>query len=176
MNKCFNKNDLIFNQGDHADCMYEVLTGSVGIYVGYQTEQEKLLTELKEGTFFGEMGLIEKLPRSATAVALTDGTELVMVSQENFQDYIKEHPEKVLSIMQHMSGRIRNLTADYLDACRAVSEAVEAEKTGKEKSSWFKSKVSRFLEDYRMSLEAQNALKLQYGIDYLGRDELSYYL
>lgn len=45
MNKIFNKHDGIFNQGENAACMYEVHTGSVEIYFGYGTDQEKLLTE-----------------------------------------------------------------------------------------------------------------------------------
>ena len=81
-----------------------------------------------------------------------------------------------MEIMQHMSGRIRNLTNNYLDACRAVSEALESEKNGKEKSNWFKSKVDRFLKDYRASLEAEMAQKIQYDVDGIGKDEIFYYL
>ena len=133
MNKIFKKKDVIFKQGENATCMYEVHIGSVGIYSGYGTDQEKLLTELKSGTFFGEMGLIDQMPRSAAAVVLEDHTEITVISQDNFQNYLKDHPEKVMEIMQHMSGRIRNLTNNYLDACRAVSEALESEKNGKER-------------------------------------------
>ena len=176
MNKIFNKKDVIFKQGENATCMYEVHTGSVGIYSGYGTDHEKLLTELKSGTFFGEMGLIDQMPRSAAAVVLEDHTEITVISQDNFQNYLKDHPEKMMEIMQHMSGRIRNLTNNYLDACRAVSEALESEKNGKEKSNWFKSKVDRFLKDYRASLEAEMAQKIQYDVDYIGKDEIFYYL
>jgi hypothetical protein len=45
------------------------------------------------------------------------------------------------------------LTEDYLDACRAVAEAVESEKNGKSKSGWFKEKVSKFIEDYNYSVQ-----------------------
>jgi hypothetical protein len=50
-----------------------------------------------------------------------------------------------------MSKRIRNLTNDYLDACRAVAEAVETEKSGKSKSDWFKKRVEKFINDYNQS-------------------------
>ena len=41
----------------------------------------------------------------------------------------------ILSVMQQMSARIRELTRDYNNACRVVAQALEAEKAGKEKSA-----------------------------------------
>ena len=147
--KLLKKGEVIFKEGDLELCMYNIRSGSVGIYASYGKEDEKLLVELKadEKTFFGEMGMIDQEPRSATAVALED-TEVAVISSENFADYFKEQPEHIFYIMQNMSKRIRGLTSDYLDACRAVAEAVETEKSGKAKSDWFKNCVAKFIEDY----------------------------
>ena len=147
--KAFKSGEVIFKEGTYEPCMYELLTGTVGIYARYGQENEKLLTELKaeNGACFGEMGLVESMPRSATAVALDD-VKVEVVTGEVFGTYFKESPAKVLLIMQNMSHRIRELTRDYLEACRAVAEAVETEKTGKEKSSWFKEKVRKLMDDY----------------------------
>ena len=147
--KLLKKGEVIFKEGDLELCMYNIRSGCVGIYANYGKEDEKLLVELKAGekAFFGEMGMIEQEPRSATAVALED-TEVAVISSENFADYFKEQPEHIFYIMQNMSKRIRSLTNDYLDACRAVAEAVETEKSGKSKSDWFKNRVAKFIEDY----------------------------
>ena len=147
--KTFKSGEVIFKEGTYEPCMYELLTGTVGIYARYGQENEKLLAELKaeDGTCFGEMGLIESMPRSATAVAMGD-IKVQVVTGRDFGAYFKESPAKVLLIMQNMSHRIRELTRDYLEACRAVAEAVETEKTGKEKSSWFKEKVRKLMDDY----------------------------
>ena len=147
------KGEVIFKEGDLELCMYNIASGSVGIYANYGKEDEKLLVELKadEKAFLGEMGMIDESPRSATAVALED-TEVAVISSENFADYFKDHPEHIVYIMQNMSKRIRSLTADYLDACRAVAEAVEAEKSGKAKSNWFKDRVVKFISDYNQSV------------------------
>ena len=144
----FGKGEVIFREGDYASCMYDILRGRVGIYTNYGTAEEKLLTELELGRFFGEMGMIEGRLRSATAVALEKDTRVKVITPETFDTYFKENPAKVLLIMQNMSHRIRELTRDYLEACRAVAEAVETEKTGKEKSSWFKEKVRKLTDDY----------------------------
>ena len=146
--KTFKKGEVIFKQGELSDCMYDIFWGEVGIYANYGTPEEKLLTTLKTEQFFGEMGMIEGRLRSATAVALEKDTRVKVITPETFNAYFQESPAKVLLIMQNMSCRIRELTRDYLEACRAVAEAVETEKTGKEKSSWFKEKVRKLTDDY----------------------------
>ena len=150
--KVLKKGEVIFKEGDLENCMYKIITGSVGIYANYGKEEEKLLVDLKAGekSFFGEMGMIDEEPRSATAVAMED-TEIAVITSENFAEFFKENPEHIIYIMQNMSKRIRNLTNDYLDACRAVAEAVETEKSGKSKSDWFKERVEKFISDYNQS-------------------------
>ena len=150
--KVFKKGEVIFKEGDLENCMYKIVTGCVGIYANYGKEEEKLLVELKTGekSFFGEMGMIDEEPRSATAVAVEDA-EIAVITSENFAEFFKENPEHIIYIMQNMSKRIRNLTNDYLDACRAVAEAVETEKSGKSKSDWFKKRVEKFINDYNQS-------------------------
>ena len=150
--KVFKKGEVIFKEGDLENCMYNIVTGCVGIYANYGREAEKLLVDLKAGekTFFGEMGMIDDEPRSATAIAMEDA-EIAVITPENFADFFKENPEHIIYIMQNMSKRIRNLTNDYLDACRAVAEAVETEKNGKSKSDWFKERVVKFINDYNQS-------------------------
>lgn len=147
--KKIKKGEVIFKEGEFQLCMYALLKGSVGIYRNYGSADEKLLVELKaeEQAFFGEMGLIEGAARSATAVALSD-SYVNIISKDNFAEFYRERPGDILRMMQNMSRRIRGLTADYMEACRAVTEAVESEKNGKSKSRWFVEKVAKFIDDY----------------------------
>ena len=128
----FKKGGVIFKQGDASDCMYDVLWGKVGIYANYGTPEEKLLTTLEIEQFFGEMGMIEGLPRSATAVALTNDTKVRIITPETFQELFQKSPARVLMVITNMSRRIRELTIDYLTACQTVAKSVEAEKAGAE--------------------------------------------
>ena len=147
--KRFNGSDVIFRQGDASDCMYDIMRGRVGIYMNYGASGEKLLTILKEDQFFGEMGLLDSAPRSATAVALDDETELRMVSAADFDAFMEEKPTKVVEIIQHLSSRLRELTNDYMDACKAVSEALEQEEKGADpKGGWLRGSMDRFVNDY----------------------------
>ncbi len=122
----FGKGQLIFRQGDYADVMYDIISGKVGIYQNYQTKNEDQITVLNAGQTFGEMGMIECYPRSATAVALED-TVLAVIGEEEIKDYFSNKPEKLLSLMKVISQRLRETTKKYMDVCRTVSEHEAAE-------------------------------------------------
>lgn len=119
------KGDVIFRERDRSDCMYDIHSGCVGIYKNYGTDKQKLLTKLTEDMFFGEMGLFEKLHRSATAVALENGTVIEPIRENELSVLFAKNPAKVLMILEHLSGRLRQLTIDYLKACRTLAETEE---------------------------------------------------
>lgn len=152
--KVFKKGGVIFQQGDASDCMYDILWGKVGIYANYGTREEKLLTTLETEQFFGEMGMIEGLPRSATAVALTNDTRVRVITPETFQALFQESPSRVLMVMQNMSRRLRELTKDYLEACRAVVTSVEAEEAGGEIDAELRTNLEKFARIYLASADA----------------------
>ncbi len=139
---------VIFRQGDDGDCMYDIQQGKVGIYYDYGGPNEKLLAELMPDQIFGEMGLLDGGPRSATAVALVNDTVLYVITEAEFESYYKEHPSKVLLVMQQMCSRLRRTTKNYIEACRTMTETVETEKKGAEKSSSLKSRIKRFCDLY----------------------------
>ena len=87
----FAPGDVIFWQGDFSASMFDIISGKVGIYIGYETDQEKLLAELGKEDTLGEMGMIEAYPRSATAVALEPETVLVEIGEDELNDYFKNN-------------------------------------------------------------------------------------
>ena len=145
--KEFKNGEVIFRQGDPGESMYDIFSGRVGIYAGYGTANEKLITELKAGDFFGEMGLLDKAPRSATVVALED-TLAYVISEADFNDYFIKQPEKALIIMRQLSQRLRQRTEDYVEACRAVHDVLEGEKQGKPRSKKLMDKLNSIFEVY----------------------------
>ena len=147
------RNEIIFKEGDKSNCMYDIRRGTVGIYANYGTKSEKLLTELTKDQFFGEMGIIEGYPRSATAVAMGDMTELTVVAQDDFEDYCKRNPEKALLIMKNMSGRIRDLTQNYLEACHTIAEYMDAEQKGEKKSNILASRLKKYRDEYNAACQ-----------------------
>lgn len=132
--KTYKKGDIIFRQGDAADSMFDILWGAVGIYIDYGTDKEQKLTELEGNAFFGEMGMIDHAPRSATAVVLEKGTQLQEITEAELGELFKERPAKVLAVMQQLSHRLRKLTGDYMEACKTAAGAVKMEKKPEEVS------------------------------------------
>lgn len=146
------RNEVIFSEGDASNCMYDIRMGTVGIYANYGTKEEKLLAELKKDQFFGEMGIIEGYPRSATAVAMGDVTELTVVAKADFEDYCNRNPDKTVLIMKNMSARIRDLTQDYIEVCRTVAESIEAEKNG-EKNQGLLKRLKKYADQYNRTCQ-----------------------
>lgn len=145
----YQKNEVIFKQGDFATTMFDIGKGSVGIYANYGEADEKQLAVFGPEQVFGEMGLIEALPRSATAVAIEDGTVVYEIDAEEFTGYFKDKPAKVFLIMKQLSSRIRETNKNYLDACRTIYEAQEAELKNEKKSPWVEEHLKFFYEVYR---------------------------
>ena len=144
----FDRDQIVFKQGDYSDCMYDIIRGKIGVFNAFGSEEEKLIAELGEGQSLGEMGMIEVFPRSATAVALEDGTLLAVIREDELNEYFRDKPEKLLSIMRQLSSRLRETTQKYADACRVVYESEEAEKSGGEKSDWLKEHRDYFVDAY----------------------------
>ena len=115
------KGNVIFRAGEQADCLYDIYDGVVGIYSDYQTPNEKLLAELRVDEVFGEMGILDNMPRSATAVCLTDCTVLV-VKPENFMMFFEKKPAVILQLLQRMCIQVRDLTEKYLKVCKTLEE------------------------------------------------------
>ena len=138
----YKKKQVIINEGDDSDCMYGIIEGTVGIYSNYGKKEEKLLTTLQCGEYFGEMGIVEVMPRSATVVAM-EKCVLKRMEFEDLGELMKDNPAKVYAILQNTSARIRSLTLDYVAACSCLREYVEAEEKGLEKSQTLKDNMKK---------------------------------
>lgn len=123
--RTYKNGEIIFKQGDPADCMYDIRWGSVGIYVNYGTEQEKMLALRRGDEVIGEMSFVDEVPHSVTAVAMDAETIVGVITRETFSFYLHEKPERVVSVIQNMCMRIRDITTDFIEARRALAEATK---------------------------------------------------
>ncbi len=144
----YNKGDIVFRQGDYAREMYEIQSGSVGVYTAYGTENEKQINVLHADDFLGEMGMIEVYPRSATAVVLEDGTLLREIDAKEFSDYFTAEPEKLLKIMRQLSERLRARTADYQEACAALNDLENSRQEPGKRSKSLLEKIKSLISFY----------------------------
>ena len=151
----FGKDQVIFREGDNATTMYDILSGKVGIYKNYGAENEQQIIVMEAGQVFGEMGMIEYYPRSATAVALED-TVVEELGESELRDYFKTKPEKLLQLMKVLSQRVRETTQKYMDVCRIVNDHEKARLA----------KNAEEMEKLRMEMEQYASIYSNNWIDY----------
>lgn len=141
---------VIFNKGDEEGCMYELMQGSVGIYADYGLPTQQKLTTVTAGKerFFGEMGLIDSAPRSATAVAETECL-LLAIDESNMNAYFVQDPNALLAAMRQMSSRIRDLTQKYMEAVKTIAENEKYEQNGGAKPEWLTKNLKIFADAWK---------------------------
>jgi CRP-like cAMP-binding protein len=89
---------VIFNEGSIGDRMYLLDKGQVRISKFISGIGEEALTILNEGSYFGEMSLIDAFPRSATAIAHTDCV-LFEIYREDFIDMLQSDRDLAYFVM-----------------------------------------------------------------------------
>ena|ERR1700744_1727588 len=102
--RTFKLGETIFAAGDAGDCMFAVVEGSVEIHLG-----GAVVERLGPGGLFGEMALIDRQPRSATAVAAGD-CSLAAINEKRFLRLVEITPKFALQVMQVISERLRRKT------------------------------------------------------------------
>lgn len=98
----FGKGDVIFREGDVADCFYVIRDGTIDITLG-----NRVLKPLQRGDIFGEMSLIDGMPRSANAVAQTKAT-VIPINEEQFLFLVGKLPYFALNVMRVLAMRLRD--------------------------------------------------------------------
>jgi CRP/FNR family transcriptional regulator/CRP/FNR family cyclic AMP-dependent transcriptional regulator len=103
----FKRGAIIFREGDPGQLIYLVQSGQVRIYVnGLNGSETSVILFGRPGDMFGELAVIDGLPRSATAVAL-DKTSLYTISRENFRQHMLHNPQLALNFMKELTHRVR---------------------------------------------------------------------
>jgi signal transduction histidine kinase len=109
----FASGQLIFKEGDPGDGVYVVKTGLVQISAVLENGERQVLSEVPPGDVFGEMAALDNQPRSASASAQGD-TTVVFVPREALVNVLKRSPELSLTLVQEISGRLREFNRQYI--------------------------------------------------------------
>jgi CRP-like cAMP-binding protein len=109
--KHFPKGTVLFNEGDEGEDMYIIRTGRVAIKKRVP-HGELVVAELEKGDFFGEMALLERIPRTAGAEMVEDG-DLIVIGSDVFGDMVKSNPEIAVRMLRKYSMRLRETTKQF---------------------------------------------------------------
>lgn len=102
------KGELIFSDGDNADHIYFIESGSISIFIDKFTHQEEV-SALGPGEYFGEMAFFSGDRRSASAAALID-TTLVRVDKSSFLNLFESDQDIADKINRGFSKRSDELS------------------------------------------------------------------
>jgi CRP/FNR family transcriptional regulator, cyclic AMP receptor protein len=101
----FPKRTQIFEQGDYGHEAYRILKGSVEISI-QEDHSKVVLAKLGVGGIFGEMGMIEHRPRSATASALED-LSVEVITEEDFNAVLEQGGAALVPYLTTIFERLR---------------------------------------------------------------------
>ena len=107
----YDKNStVIFKEGDPGDSLYIISKGKVKITRENEDGRVVVLSILDKGDFFGEMSLLDGLPRSANVVSMAQ-TEVLIINSKEFKNLRRDIPKISDNLLKLLCERIRKLDA-----------------------------------------------------------------
>ena len=98
--------DRVFDIYDPSDRVYIIQTGKVGISIDEDPSKKEFITTLGERECFGEMGVLDDEPRSATVHVVEDAVLLVL-EKSKLRGLLATYPELGLGILRSLTQRLR---------------------------------------------------------------------
>jgi len=105
------KDENVFVENEPGQEMYFVVEGGVDLI-----KEGMLIKRVVVGEYFGEMSMLLKVPRTATARVISDDTRLIAINAGNFTSIMRENPDIVLALLKELADRLRDTDAVLIAA------------------------------------------------------------
>jgi CRP-like cAMP-binding protein len=131
---------VILERGDDGTAMFAICSGTVKISAPSADGKGAVFNLISDGAIFGEIAVLDGLPRSADATALTD-CELMVIERRDFITLIRERAELALKLIEVLCRRLRHTTGQLEDVMfldlpgRLAKALLQAAKSSEPKSS-----------------------------------------
>jgi len=117
----FSAGEVIFREGDVGLLMYIILSGTVSISIKTTDGEEVEVSRISEGSFFGEMSILEKTARSATCRVL-DSCHMFSLDWKGFRTLLTRQPRVSIKMIQHM---LNTATSRFLKTGSFLSDMLK---------------------------------------------------
>ena len=104
--KSYPRNNTIISAGDMTDSLFVIISGRLKVLMSDDEGREVILAILNANEFFGEMGLLDDSPRSASVVTL-EACELFTLSKRDFKKCLEENFDLSMTVMRGLVRRLR---------------------------------------------------------------------
>ena len=118
----FKTGDFIFFEGDEGSHFYIIETGEVHIMTKDKANQHIIVGKLQDGDSFGEFALIDRSPRTASALAKVD-TKVIKISKEGYEMMMNDLPMWATSMLKSFSNRIVNMNGILKSLTEAINQS-----------------------------------------------------
>ncbi|HAW49410.1 TPA: Crp/Fnr family transcriptional regulator [bacterium] len=106
----YKKGCYIFTKDDVGASFFIIKNGSAKVVIDYEDGKEITLSLLHPKDIFGELSILDGMPRSATVIAMDD-CEILSIERTKFIDFLKDHPDVCIKILEVLSKRVRKADA-----------------------------------------------------------------
>ncbi len=100
------KGTVVYTEGNFSDTACIIEEGTFEVTKKTRDGAHKVIGILKRNDIFGEMGILDGLPRSATVTALED-SQVTVVTKDDFDNLSRRNPNALMPILKVMSMRLR---------------------------------------------------------------------
>jgi CRP/FNR family transcriptional regulator, cyclic AMP receptor protein len=104
-----NRGTTIFTRGDPGTSLFAVCSGTIKISAPSPGGKDAVFNLITDGAIFGEIAVLDGLPRTADAIAITD-CSLMVIERRHFISLIHERPDFALKLIEVLCGRLRHTT------------------------------------------------------------------
>jgi len=104
--RSYPRNVFVLQAGEETDSLYVILSGKVKVLIPDENGREVILSMMGPHDFFGEMGILDDQPRSAS-VATLEPCELLRLSKAGFMTCLKENSEVAMLVIRNLVKRLR---------------------------------------------------------------------
>ncbi len=98
--------EIIFREGEPGQHMYVILEGNVEIRKKTGEKSTRTMITLKKGDIFGEMAVVERKGRSATAICASP-CRLLRLDEETYFELVQKNPDFAVKMIKTLSSRLR---------------------------------------------------------------------
>ncbi len=102
----FKKGKVVFSEGNASDFAYIIESGRFKVSKTFEDGKVRVICILKTNNIFGEMGVIEEVPRSATVTAL-ENSKVSVMDKTDFDMLAERNPQALMPVLKLLSGRLR---------------------------------------------------------------------
>ena len=98
----YKKNKVLFNEGDHDQRLFFVIEGEISI-----TKKGKGLETINSGNYFGELSLLNKIPRVASAEVVSDWARIIIISETQMRKILAEDHQVAIYFLSNMARKLQ---------------------------------------------------------------------